>query len=105
LSLQQGHFEADLRGILIAVPKQIYTGDGLTRGLRDSARENLSGAISWFTFWPAAAPETKKVQRSVDPKQSPRTSELLFFCRRITSLIPKRIPRIPENQHGAVWRS
>ena len=28
-------------------------------------------------------------------KESPRASELLLFYRRITSLIPKRIPRIP----------
>jgi hypothetical protein len=47
------HFLTNLRGLAVPCSKVICGRDGFARDFGRSRYENLSGAISWFTFSPA----------------------------------------------------
>jgi hypothetical protein len=51
LSFQAANFLANLRGLLVPRSKTIRGRDGFTHDFGPSRHENLSGAISWFTFF------------------------------------------------------
>jgi hypothetical protein len=61
LSFRAANFLANLRGLLVPRSKAIRGRDGFTRDFGCGCHENLSGAISWFTFFAGGAAEAKGI--------------------------------------------
>jgi hypothetical protein len=59
LSFLAANFLANLRGLLVPRSKAIPGRDGFTRDFGCACHKNLSGAISWFTFFVGGAAEAK----------------------------------------------
>jgi hypothetical protein len=53
LSLQEADFHANFRGLMVPRSRAIRGRDGFAVDFGRGHQENLSGAISWFTFSPA----------------------------------------------------
>lgn len=64
----------------------------------DGGRENLLDVILWFLTFCATQ---RRKRRESDVQRTNKNLSVppnyFIFCRRITSLIPKRIPRLSEN--------
>jgi hypothetical protein len=59
LSFSGAFFRAYLRGLVVPRSKAVCGRDGLTRDFGRGRHENLSGAISWLTFFAGGAADAR----------------------------------------------
>jgi hypothetical protein len=65
LSLQEAYFPTNLRGLLILRCKAICSRDGFRDDFGRGRRENLSGAISWLTFFGDGASSRRQAKPKI----------------------------------------
>jgi hypothetical protein len=62
LSFWAANFHAYLRGLAVPRSKAVCGRDGLTRHFGRSRHKNLSGAISWLTFFAGEAADAEALE-------------------------------------------
>jgi hypothetical protein len=72
LSFSGAFFRAYLRGLAVPCHGAVCGRDGLTRDFGRSRHENLSGAISWLTFFAGGAADARNPKRLGGAKARPR---------------------------------